>query len=195
MMKRTSAVARPLAIVIMVVSLIVIAAGPASAQRQPPQTMKAQQVRELVLKQREKVLAQIAVIMSGQKAAPEKRQIEPAPPEEAQAAESESTAESGEPDGGESDGGESVGGEGDEGGADDEDGDGEAVGVQELPETGVGSAHGANKWSLAFLAGLGGMATVGLGLRRRVKERVSVGASMRHSGRHAATHGEMDPGG
>ena len=166
-MKRTSTVVRLLVIGMMVVSLTVVAAGPATAQRESHQLTRAQQVRELVLKQREKVLAQIEAIMSGQKAAPEGAQIEPAASQEADA-EGDSAAESSEPDGGEDEGAEPESGEeaAEPDGGGEEDGEGEEVDVLELPETGIGPSHGAIGSSPALVAALGALAMVCLCARR-----------------------------
>jgi hypothetical protein len=160
-MKQTSTVVRLLAIGMMVVSLTVVAADPATAQRESQHLTRAQQVRELVLKQREKVLAQIEAIMSGQKAA-EGAQIEPAASQEAEAEateEADSAAESSEPDGGEDEGAEPDGGG-------EEDGEGEEVDVLELPETGIGPSHGAIGSFPALAAAFGALAMVCLSARR-----------------------------
>jgi len=158
MVKRTSAVVRLVATAVLAVSLTAAAAGPAAAKNTPNDLTRAQQVRELVLKQREKVLAQIAAIMSGETEKSQQDQVEIV---EADGV----TAEDGEPEGSEPESEEPEDGEAEDGEA--EDGEGEDEDVLELPETGVGYPRGADGASSALLAVFGILAAVGLSVRRR----------------------------
>lgn len=154
-MNHTTALARIILTIVMACSLISAAAGPAAAKETPPELTRAQQVRELVLKQREKVLAHVAAIMAGEKPASEPRQIEPAGEDAATAEDGEpedGEAEVAEPEDGEPEGGEDIGGEGEE--------------VDELPDTGVGRAHDAGGGSSALMVLFGILATIGASARR-----------------------------
>jgi hypothetical protein len=162
-MRQTSAVARLVAIVVMVVSLTSVVASPAVAQREPHPMTKAQQVRELVLKQREKVLAQIEAIMAGKKTTSQDAQTASA--DEGGATIEASAPDAGEAAGDEAAGDEAAGGEPDAAGGE---ADGEGVDVQELPETGIGISRSANGMSPALLAALGALSMICLGVRRRI---------------------------
>ncbi len=182
-MKRTSASAwaRLVATVAMALSLTAAISAPVAAEDEPDDRSAAEEVRELVLKQREKVLAQIAAIMAGEdddeepklreieefegEAEAEDGEAEDGEPEDGEPEDGE--AEDGEPEDGEPEDGEGVGGEGEDG---EEDGEGEDEEVNEVPGTGVGHLAGAGGALPALIAAAGAFAAAGLSLRRRFGE-------------------------
>jgi len=177
MVNRTSAIVRRVATAIVSVSLIAAVAGSTAAKETGPEQTRAQQVRELVLKQREKVLAQIEAIMAGQKDRSQQAASEPAeePASADEASEPEGEAsepegEEAEPEGAEIEEAEEA--EGDEAdaeaeGDEAEEGESEEEDVSELPDTGTGRSHGAETPSSPLMAALGVLAAAGIGMRRR----------------------------
>jgi hypothetical protein len=169
MFKQTSTFVRLLAIFVIGFSLVTVLAQSAAAKREPPPVPTAQQVRELVLKHREDVLARIAAIMSGKKDAGQYAQVEPAPEDGAatEASEPEETeAEAAEPEGDEAEGEESTAEEAEGAAGESEEGEGADEEVTELPETGIGSPHGIDSAGAVLMAILGLLGGIAVGLRR-----------------------------
>lgn len=170
MVNRTSAIVRRVATAIVSVSLIAAVAGSTAAKETGPEQTRAQQVRELVLKQREKVLAQIEAIMAGQKDRSQQAASEPAEEPASADEASEPEGEEAEPEGAEIEEAEEA--EGDEAdaeaeGDEAEEGESEEEDVSELPDTGTGRSHGAETPSSPLMAALGVLAAAGIGMRRR----------------------------
>ena len=143
---------------------VAVEAGEAEPDRRPPS--RAAEIREMVLKHRERVLARIEAILLANEAASEQGQGEPVATEDPVPSETESGgAARGEEGGGEAEGeGGSEEGEGAEG-EEPEGGEGEDEEVLELPDTGVGGS-GQHAGALpAVLAIVAGVAAFGLSLR------------------------------
>jgi len=166
----------------MALSLTVAISGPVAAEDEADELSAAEQVRELVLKQREKVLAQVAAIFAGEdeEDEPELREIEEfegedeaedGEPEDGEPEDGE--PEDGEPEDGEPEDGEPEDGVGGEGEDEEEDGEGEGEDegededLSKLPKTGIGQLAGAGGSLPALIAAAGAFAAGGLSLRRR----------------------------
>jgi hypothetical protein len=124
-MMRPFSVMRFVAAIVVAVGLSVAAGSPSAAQDDEENgRTAAQEVRELVLKQRERVLAHVAAIMAGDEKDTESAEI--AEIEEPEDGEGEGEGEDGEAEDGEGEDGEAEDGEGEDEG---EDGEGEDEGV------------------------------------------------------------------
>ncbi len=159
MVNRMSGLLRLVAVVALTMSLMAAVAGSTAAKDSRPEQTRAQQVRELVVKQREKVLAQIEAIFSGQQ--DRSQHAESAPADESATADEavEPEGEGAEPEGAEIEEAEEA-----------EGGEGEEEEVSELPDTGTGPSRGAETPSATLMAALGGLAAAGLGVRRRFSQ-------------------------
>jgi hypothetical protein len=161
MNRHLSTILRLVALVVLVCGMVVSAIAPASAEREPPPRTSAQQVRELVWKHREEVLARIGAILHRDKTAESYAQVEPAEDEAAEAEDADAEEEDGEAEDTEGDEGEEA--EGEYGEAEDESAE---VEVEELPDAGSGRVRTAASVGAGLISLLSALTAIGLRSRR-----------------------------
>lgn len=172
----------------MAAGLAAAVAAPAAAQSEPAIPTGAREIRELVLKHRERVLARVDALLAGAGPTSRSGRTDAAksggvaevgdPDGDAGTEPTEPEVEAGEPEGGEpedasaSEESEPESDEPEDGAAEDgepEDGAAEDEEVSELPDTGSGrgSPHGIAGTAQGMAAMLGALAALGVGARRQ----------------------------